>query len=278
MGSVTSCLQGGTNWGMGDNVFSCVVTLPNQAPDWRFSASVCCRNAVPSTVNGFYQGIISVYTYATLDNLNVPFNSSPQFNSNMMPVFCLGVFTINNFGCTDFDGDSLVYEFDSTFTRYLCSDTPVNPVVYNNPYDYLNFLDSSTPVSMNSSTGVLSFTPSMIETSIYSVGVDEYRNGLKIGSFKRQEEVIIVPATNGISSSDPVPDKLLIFPNPATTTLDILQDNPGNIVITDFPGKIVLQKNFSGILKGKVEMDISFLSPGIYFIKSGSDVRKFVKE
>lgn len=278
LGSATSCLQGGTNWGMSDNVFSCIVTLPNVASDWRFSVYVRCRNFVPSTVNGFNNAILPVYAYATLDNLNFPFNNSPQFNSNLMPVFCLGVFTINDFNCTDPDGDSLVYEIDSTFSRFPCESDSSNSVEYLVPYSYLNFLDSSSPITMNSATGALSFTPSIIETSIYSVRVDEYRNGLKIGSVKRQEEIIIVPYPTGISFPNHSQDNLYIFPNPTNETLKFTLNNKENISITNLFGNVLIEKNFLFNPNGIVEIDVSILSSGIYFIRAGNDVRRFVKE
>ena len=72
--------------------------------------------------------------------------------------------------------------------------------------------------------------------------------------------------------------QISIYPNPANTTLNISINNNENILITNLLGEIVLQKNFSSNTKGKVELDISFLSAGIYFIRAGNEVRKFVKE
>lgn len=65
-----------------------------------------------------------------------------------------------------------------------------------------------------------------------------------------------------------------IFPNPTNSVLNLFANIKENITITNLLGEIVLQKT----TEGKVELDVSFLSAGIYFIKAGNEVRKFVKE
>jgi type IX secretion system substrate protein len=65
-----------------------------------------------------------------------------------------------------------------------------------------------------------------------------------------------------------------IYPNPTNTLLNFFIATNEHIIITNVLGEIVLQKN----AEGKVELDVSFLSAGIYFIKVGNEVRKFVKE
>ncbi len=65
-----------------------------------------------------------------------------------------------------------------------------------------------------------------------------------------------------------------IYPNPTNTILNLFVNEKENIIITNLLGEIVLQKT----VEHNVELDISFLSSGIYFIKAGNEVRKFVKE
>jgi hypothetical protein len=271
-----SCLQGGTSWGIGDNVFSCIVTLPNAASDWRFSVNLCCRNWGPIIFSSA-NGIISVYPYATLNNLNFPSNSSPLFNSNLMPLFCLGVFTVNSFNCIDPDGDSLTYEIDSLFSR-SCSSDSASTAEYFSPYSYLNFLDSSTPITMNSFTGELSFTLSTIQLSIYAIKITEYRNGVIVGSFNRQEELKTTLQTTIETFANHYQDKLMVYPNPAYSTLRFNLKRKENIVVYNLFGEILLNKSYSSHPDETGELDISKLSPGVYLIKAGHDVRKFIKE
>lgn len=81
-------------------------------------------------------------------------------------------------------------------------------------------------------------------------------------------------ATTSINQISNSQFPISIYPNPTNSKLNLILNQNENIVITNLLGEIVLQRNATG----KVELDISFLSSGIYFIKAGSEVRKFVKE
>ena len=276
LGAVSSCFQGGTYWGLSDNVYSCVITLPGLASDWEFSADICCRAYAPTTINS--SAIADIYNYATLDNLNVPFNNSPQYNNYLMPQFCIGVFTVIDLSCTDPDGDSLVYEIDSTFKVYPCTSNSSYTVGYISPYTYLNFLASSTPITLNSATGALSFTPTMNQSTVYSIRVDEYRNGLKIGSMKRQEQMGTIPTTSGLPYENHIQNNLLVFPNPTSSSISVQLIMSKNISITDLLGETLIEKKTFANSTGTIEIDVSSLPPGIYFIQAGNEVGKFVKE
>ncbi|HRP02377.1 MAG TPA: T9SS type A sorting domain-containing protein [Candidatus Kapabacteria bacterium] len=70
-----------------------------------------------------------------------------------------------------------------------------------------------------------------------------------------------------------------IFPNPATDFITINYDNKDNNIsspafIYDILGLQVLQKSF---INSNNKIDISHLTPGVYFIKIGNRIEKFVK-
>jgi hypothetical protein len=65
-----------------------------------------------------------------------------------------------------------------------------------------------------------------------------------------------------------------ISPNPTSSILNLFLKERVDIIITNTLGEIVLQKKE----KGKVKLDVSFLAAGIYFIRAGNEVRKFMKE
>ncbi|MEP7171604.1 MAG: T9SS type A sorting domain-containing protein [Bacteroidota bacterium] len=68
--------------------------------------------------------------------------------------------------------------------------------------------------------------------------------------------------------------------NPATQTITLKwakEQEEKQITINDLFGREVLQLQTSNF-KLQTEIDISFLSPGIYFLKAGNEVKKFVKE
>jgi hypothetical protein len=68
-----------------------------------------------------------------------------------------------------------------------------------------------------------------------------------------------------------------IYPNPASTTLSIALGNEGKITVTDLLGNIIMEK-ISPPRKSIVDLDVSSLSRGIYFIKVGNAASKFIKE
>lgn len=69
-----------------------------------------------------------------------------------------------------------------------------------------------------------------------------------------------------------------LFPNPTNSIITIVLNNSRTIKVFNMLGKIEIEKNFTLIPNRKVELDVSFLSAGIYFIQVGNEVRKFVKE
>ncbi|HKR05880.1 MAG TPA: T9SS type A sorting domain-containing protein [Bacteroidia bacterium] len=77
---------------------------------------------------------------------------------------------------------------------------------------------------------------------------------------------------------NPVDILFNIFPNPASTNLTVILKKKENITIYNVLGETILHKKVLSSSNGKEELDISSLPSGIYFIKAGNEVRKFVKE
>jgi type IX secretion system substrate protein len=73
-------------------------------------------------------------------------------------------------------------------------------------------------------------------------------------------------------------DNFLLFPNPASATLNVTYKNMKNISITNLIGETLFDKTFSSNINENIKLDISSLAPGIYFIKAGNKVSTFVKE
>ncbi len=69
-----------------------------------------------------------------------------------------------------------------------------------------------------------------------------------------------------------------VYPNPVNDQLTIQfnEVKTDNILITDITGKIVIEKKINST--NKLTISVSQLANGIYFLKSGSRVVKFVKE
>lgn len=81
----------------------------------------------------------------------------------------------------------------------------------------------------------------------------------------------------GISESD-VTDLFKIYPNPGNRILTLTGYKTESVTISNSLGEIILEKYLLDKIESRTDLDISALAPGIYFIKVGNDVRKFMKE
>lgn len=67
---------------------------------------------------------------------------------------------------------------------------------------------------------------------------------------------------------------LRVYPNPASSAIVVISA-PGNYTITDQVGREALRGTVTG---NEASIDLSPLAPGLYLLRSGSEVVKFVKE
>ena len=68
------------------------------------------------------------------------------------------------------------------------------------------------------------------------------------------------------------------YPNPATAVLCVEGNKNENLSISNLIGEEVRATTVLSGENGKTQLDISALAPGIYFIRSGNAVMKFVKQ
>ena len=187
--AVTTC-NGGTYTGIQEWVYEGLVTLPVQCTDWTFSWTYCCRNAAITTINT--PGASTFYIYATLDNTVVQCNNSPTFTNKPVPFACIGQQFQFNHGAIDIDGDSLVY---SMVTPKQTSTADVN---YLAPYNAITPLASTPALQFNTVNGDIFFTPTLMQVTVMAVLVQEYRNGLLIGSVVRDIQVTVMNCNNSL--------------------------------------------------------------------------------
>ncbi len=189
--SVTTC-NGGAFTGIQEWVYDGIVTLPMQCTDWILGYSLCCRNAAITTINTPSSN--TFYIYATLNNVVSPCNSSPTFSNKPVPFLCLGQQFCFNHGAYDADGDSLVYKLITP------KQTASTNVAYNAPYNANNPLNSSPATQFNNSTGDICLTPQALEVTVMAVLVEEYRNGVKIGTVERDLQLTVMNCANNLPS------------------------------------------------------------------------------
>ncbi|MBX7242362.1 MAG: PKD domain-containing protein [Bacteroidia bacterium] len=167
---------------------------------YTISWSNCCRNyAITSGAQGN-----SIYSGSTIIDLTIsPCNSSPVFQNPPIPYICAGQpFTFNQ-GAYDADGDSLSYSLGP------CYQSATQQVTYNAGYSATSPLGPGWLVTVNPSTGDVTFTPNPtgpVVVGVMCVYVTEWRNGIQIGQISRDMQITVIncqlnqPQTTGIQN------------------------------------------------------------------------------
>ena len=190
---VTEC-NGGPYPGAEEYLYKATVTLPAQCADWIASYSLCCRNTDINTIDD--PGNASIYTETMLNNMpGIGCNSSPSFSNDPVPFVCANTGYCFNNGASDPDGDSLAYKLVTPKTGQNAGDT----VEFLAGFSATNPMTSSPPLTLDPVTGDLCMNPTdSMETSVLAVLVEEYRNGVKIGSIRRdiQLRILTCPGDN----------------------------------------------------------------------------------
>jgi gliding motility-associated-like protein len=199
--SPSSC-NGGFSTGLRKWVYRTTVTLPFACNDWVFSFRVCCRNCTVTTIQTPCASNSELYVEATLNNVVAACNNSPQFSRTPIAFVCLGQNFNYNQGVYDIDGDSLAYELITPKTSAIAEITWMPPASQQQP------LASSTPFIINPQTGDINFTPIAMQIGILAVRVNEFRNGVFVGSTIRDMQVYTqncfntIPFVSGINNSN----------------------------------------------------------------------------
>lgn len=203
----------------------------------------CCRNnSILNIVNPSSSAGTSVST-VTLAGLQAG-NNAPAWNEEpVMYLFDLNGSFVFNQSATDPDGDSLAYHLANAYTNYGV------PAAYNIGYSPTNPLGPTWQVDIDPELGLLSIDA--IGTgnwmvAVVVVAVEEYRNGVLLGTYTRDMNVVAGIFGNAMPVNPPtvvglqnaggggviVGDTLLVSPNVAYS-VDILGDDidPGDISI-----------------------------------------------
>ena len=175
------------------------IILPGNAPDWTFAWSSCCRNPLIDNINN--PSSQDLYIEAKLNNM-IGQNTSPFFVSEPVRAFCTGRTFNWKQSAVENDGDSLYYRLDYVKGGNAASCSGSTNLTYAAGWTYDQPITTSpaNSMTMNASTGLISFKPSSIEIDVMAVTVDEYRwdNSLyvwrKIGEINRDMQIAIASA------------------------------------------------------------------------------------
>ena len=196
-----STCNGGNSPGIRKWIYRAIITLPAACSDWMFSYRICCRNCTISTIQNPCASGSEIYIESALNNLAAPENNSPQFSNAPIAFVCLAQNFNYNSGVYDVDGDSISYELIAPKTSATTEVTYIAPASAQAP------VISSTPFLMNAITGDINFTASTLQISVMAVRVNEFRDGVLIGSTIRDIQVYTqncfnsIPTASGINGT-----------------------------------------------------------------------------
>ena len=179
------------------------VSLPNFSMGYYLHYETCCRNGLVDNLDNPTSDGISIL--AIIPDPSIGQNSTPDFgNYPNDAYFCVNNIKYFTWPVTDPDGDSLVYSLvpslnDGTNPNNGNSAPgsgayPFYPYCNFAPgYNQFNVIGGSPQMSINPVTGEIAASPSIIGYFQFSVRVEEYRNGVKIGEVRRDAQYASLP-------------------------------------------------------------------------------------
>ncbi|HYG51947.1 MAG TPA: PKD domain-containing protein, partial [Flavobacteriales bacterium] len=187
--------------------YSSIENLPPTPGGYTIVYQRCCRNSSilnltsPSSEGG-------TYFIKIPDPGVVTCNSSPRFSALPPLVICANDNFSFNHSATDPDGDSLVYDFYTPLQGGTASapspdpssPPPYFPIAWAPGFSQNNQINGTPNLTINSSTGMLTCTPSVIGIYVYAVKVSEYRGGVLLSEALREFQINIVNCTVAITA------------------------------------------------------------------------------
>ena len=185
-GQMSRCDASGNPLGFEEHSFEDTVLVPrNQAcfpveMSWDLSAR---NNAITTLSN---PGSEDLYVEAIISS---PTNSSVEFTTIPVPIFCINQQVNYNHGVINPDGNTLLFELVS------CKENDNDPVEYISGLSGTNpFMDAT--VSIDPSTGAISFITSTTQIGVICVKVSEIDGTDTVGSVVRDIQFTITNCMN----------------------------------------------------------------------------------
>ncbi len=162
----------------------------------------CCRNQADNIQNSLGSGMLFYLEFPPLlDASGNEFkNSSPQFVIPNGEYICRGQpFKFSN-AATDADGDQLRYSFVTPYNGFSNTTTPAPSPRASSNYptiDWVGGFNANTAIPSNpamtiDADGVISVTSDQLGLYVFSVQVEELRNGIVIGRVRRDFQLKVI--------------------------------------------------------------------------------------
>ncbi len=166
-----------------------IINIPNSA-----SYGITNTNVIPGIING-----VDYHT-----------NNSPVFAQKDTVVICHNAFFSLDFGATDKDGDQLTYAFTAAKSggnmQTRQPNPPTGPPYADVPYQaaFSALLPLGSRVTIDSKTGMISgIAPGTLGSYVIAVNVFESRNGVLIGTSKKEVQVTVADCSLSAAALKP---------------------------------------------------------------------------
>lgn len=222
------CVTPPTNICVQEAIYTKTITLPPTPDGYILAYERCCRGAgIDNLMFPDIEGL-TLTSEVPGTNSGIVCNSSPRFQNYPPLLLCNNDVLNFDHSATDPDGDVLQYELCTPFHGGSSANPapfppnlpPYNPIFWEVGFNATMPFGANGPISLDINTGQLIAAPDFIGKFVVGVCVKEYRNGVLIGSTKRDflftvfncditAEAIIVPQ-EGLSTFNSLCDGLTI--------------------------------------------------------------------
>lgn len=237
------CFQAPPTVCVQEAIYTTTVTLPPSSTGYILAYQRCCRNnTIVNLVNPQSTG--ATYTATIPPAGPLACNNSPRFKNFPPIALCVGDALQFDHSAIDPDGDSLSYELCATYSGGTAtapmpvptSAPPFDNIIFQNPYSITYPIASNPPITINPITGELNVKPTQLGQYVVGVCVKEYRNGVLIGTHRRDFQFNVVNCIVDVNAEILLPQSL----NPLADNLflscgeySVLFSNIGNSSISN---------------------------------------------
>ncbi|MFN3852039.1 MAG: gliding motility-associated C-terminal domain-containing protein [Spirosomataceae bacterium] len=240
----------------------------------------CCRNAIINNIlNPSRTGMVFFTEFPAVTTKN----SSPVFKPVVADYICAGQSFEIEFNASDADGDSLVYSLITPWSGFTGQGNPnafprgadtYPEVNWVTGINVNNMIPGEEPLNITYDTGILSVTTDKVGLYVFSIFVEEFRNGKRIGRVKRDFQLKVMSCNLNNAPSIRVKnlnDNKFYAENQLVT----LKEKDNRCFEVSFSDKDISQK--IKVSAKAVNFDskrLSFNAPVDYTIKSNNDTLK----
>jgi gliding motility-associated-like protein len=158
----------------------------------------CCRNVIITNIQN--PSSVGMVFYLEFSGNKTP-NTTPHFRELIADYICINQNFEMDFSGTDADGDSLTYTMSVPWIGNSSTGNPNFSGVGSTSYreatfvsgiNVGNMIPGDIPLQIDPETGVLFVKPNKLGLYVFSVTVDEFRKGVRIGRVKRDFQLKVI--------------------------------------------------------------------------------------